>query len=92
VLRHAAYARRGAFCPAQPLPFKSRDPRPVQGDGTLQLRAPTTRRLAGQTSGFRCSPKHAAIALGVLQIIVEVLALFLTIIACEYLLCTHWVG
>lgn len=57
--------------------------RSVQGDGTLQLRAPSKQRLAGQTSGFRCGPKEAAIALGVMQIVVEVLALFLTIIACK---------
>ena len=62
------------------------------GSNGASTRAPTKRRLAGQTSGFRCGPKDAAIALGVLQIIVEVMALFLTIIACEYLPCSHWVG
>ena len=45
----------------------------MQGDSTLQLRAPQRHRLAGQTSGFRCGPKEAAIALGVMQIVVEVL-------------------
>lgn len=53
------------------------------GDGdAIQLRKVFRKKLQGQASGlFRCTPKRAAIALGVFQIVVEILALILTIYA-----------